>query len=312
MKSKRVTNSSGAVVSTIELDPWGGHTNRNDNAAFQPQTFNGYLRDQNAADDAMFRRYNRWWSRFDQPDPYDGSADLSDPQSFNRYVYVKNDPVNFVDPLGLEECGREDVCVIVGPLRPTSGVTGTFGGGDTGIITDTPSGGEVSPVPLPSDLEDRVANRVNNPATDCAEFIKRLITEVARLQRVDSYSTDPMAIFKRIQDEKGFRLKRMKPSGTANVSGGKRIVYIKEVYEEPGNQRKIDHIQNAYANTALNEIVHHAAGGKHFYSDRALARALFNILSKAEQEANPLPTTSGHLENSQYFHSFLTGRCPAP
>jgi hypothetical protein len=24
LKSKRITNSSGAVVSTIELDPWGG------------------------------------------------------------------------------------------------------------------------------------------------------------------------------------------------------------------------------------------------------------------------------------------------
>jgi hypothetical protein len=48
----------------------------------------------------MHRRYNRWWSRFDQPDPYDGSYDLTDPQSFNRYSYVQNDPVNFIDPNG--------------------------------------------------------------------------------------------------------------------------------------------------------------------------------------------------------------------
>jgi hypothetical protein len=40
-------------------------------------------------------------SKFDQPDPYDGSYDLTDPQSFNRYSYVQNDPVNFVDPTGL-------------------------------------------------------------------------------------------------------------------------------------------------------------------------------------------------------------------
>jgi uncharacterized protein RhaS with RHS repeats len=40
-------------------------------------------------------------SRFDQPDPYDGSYDLTDPQSFNRYSYVGNDPVNFIDPTGL-------------------------------------------------------------------------------------------------------------------------------------------------------------------------------------------------------------------
>ena len=49
----------------------------------------------------MFRRYNRWHARFDQPDPYEGSYDLSDPQSFNRYSYTQGDPVNFVDPSGL-------------------------------------------------------------------------------------------------------------------------------------------------------------------------------------------------------------------
>jgi hypothetical protein len=32
-KSKRVTNSSGAIISTIELDPWGADTNRSSNAA---------------------------------------------------------------------------------------------------------------------------------------------------------------------------------------------------------------------------------------------------------------------------------------
>lgn len=104
VKSQRVTNSSGTVVSTIELDPWGGNTNRNNNAAFQPRAFTTYTRDGNASDDAMFRRYNRWWSRFDQPDPYDGSYDLRGPQSFNRYAYTQNDPVNFTDPLGLDPC----------------------------------------------------------------------------------------------------------------------------------------------------------------------------------------------------------------
>jgi RHS repeat-associated protein len=101
VKSKRVTNGSGNIVSTIELDPWGGDTNRSSTAAFQPRAFTTYTRDGNAGDEAMFRRYNRWWSRFDQPDPYDGSHNLTDPQSFNRYAYVQNDPVNFVDPTGL-------------------------------------------------------------------------------------------------------------------------------------------------------------------------------------------------------------------
>jgi hypothetical protein len=49
----------------------------------------------------MFRRYESKWSRFAQHDPYDGSYNLSDPQSLNRYAYVQNDPVNFTDPSGL-------------------------------------------------------------------------------------------------------------------------------------------------------------------------------------------------------------------
>ena len=109
-KSKRVTNSAGNVVSAIELDPWGADTSRSSNAAFQPKKFTSYERDSNGTDEAMFRRYNRWHSRFDQPDPYNGSYDLTDPQSFNRYSYVENDPVNFVDPIGLEPsvgCGAD-------------------------------------------------------------------------------------------------------------------------------------------------------------------------------------------------------------
>lgn len=102
VKSKRLTNSSGTIVSTIELDPWGGETNRSSNESFQPRKFTSYTRDGIGSDDAMHRRYNRWWSRFEQPDPYDGSYNLADPQSFHRYAYVQNDPVNFTDPTGLQ------------------------------------------------------------------------------------------------------------------------------------------------------------------------------------------------------------------
>jgi len=33
--------------------------------------------------------------------PENGSYDITDPQSLNRYSYVQNDPVNFEDPTGL-------------------------------------------------------------------------------------------------------------------------------------------------------------------------------------------------------------------
>jgi RHS repeat-associated protein len=159
-KSKRVTNASGNVVSTIELDPWGGNTSRNNNDGLQPHKFNNYERDQNASDEAMFRRYNRWWSRFDQPDPYGGSYDMTNPQSFNRYAYVNNDPVNFVDPLGLDPegglgAGLGTLTAVEIGQTPNLGGVGTVtindGGNDFEIETGTPTlspgvGGE----PLPS------------------------------------------------------------------------------------------------------------------------------------------------------------------
>src|SRR2546423_10983102 len=100
-KSKRVTDIYGFIQSAVELDPYGADAGVY-NTAFQPRKFTSYERDLNGTDEAMFRRYNRWHSRFDQPDPYDGSYDFTDPQSFNRYSYTQNDPVNFVDPSGLD------------------------------------------------------------------------------------------------------------------------------------------------------------------------------------------------------------------
>jgi RHS repeat-associated protein len=100
-KAKRTTDTLGAVHTITELDPWGGETNRSYWSGLQPHKYTTYERDANGSDEAMHRRYNKWWSKFAQPDPYDGSYNLTDPQSFNRYSYVQNDPVNFVDPSGL-------------------------------------------------------------------------------------------------------------------------------------------------------------------------------------------------------------------
>jgi RHS repeat-associated protein len=111
-KSQRITDSSGAIIAGVELEPFGLETNRSfDNSAVnQRRQFTTYDRDANGSDEAMFRRYNRWNDRFDQPDPSDGSYDFGDPQSFNRYAYTQGDPVNFMDPKGLQMspfCGAE-------------------------------------------------------------------------------------------------------------------------------------------------------------------------------------------------------------
>jgi RHS repeat-associated protein len=116
-KAKRMTDTTRTIVNASELDPFGGQvgpatsqngTLWNQQTWLQHHRYSTYERDSNSSDEAMQRRYNRWWSRFDQPDPYNGSYDLGNPQSFSRYAYVQNDPVNLVDPSGLLEaapCG---------------------------------------------------------------------------------------------------------------------------------------------------------------------------------------------------------------
>jgi RHS repeat-associated protein len=55
-------------------------------------------------DHAQFRQYSNTQGRWLSPDPYAGSYDVSNPQSFNRYAYVLNNPLALVDRLGLDEC----------------------------------------------------------------------------------------------------------------------------------------------------------------------------------------------------------------
>jgi len=52
-------------------------------------------------DDTWFRKLENRGGRWTSPDPYNGSANIGNSQSWNRYSYVENDPVNFVDPSGL-------------------------------------------------------------------------------------------------------------------------------------------------------------------------------------------------------------------
>ena len=57
--------------------------------------------DASGLDHTWFRKNENRGGRWTSPDPYNGSISLGDPQSFNRYSYVANQPTNFIDPSGL-------------------------------------------------------------------------------------------------------------------------------------------------------------------------------------------------------------------
>jgi RHS repeat-associated core domain len=64
--------------------------------------YTGYERDKESGlDYAQARYYNSNHGRFTSVDPLTASANVKDPQSFNRYTYAMNSPYKFTDPLGL-------------------------------------------------------------------------------------------------------------------------------------------------------------------------------------------------------------------
>jgi RHS repeat-associated protein len=65
-----------------------------------------------------FRKNENRAGRWTSPDPYNGSASLGNPQSFNRYSYVENQPTNFVDPSGLVRILCTSVCELDDNRRP--------------------------------------------------------------------------------------------------------------------------------------------------------------------------------------------------
>jgi RHS repeat-associated protein len=67
------------------------------------QGFTSYERDdETGLDYAQVRYYGSSMGRFTSPDPYMPSAQVASPQTWNRYTYVLNNPLNYVDPTGLD------------------------------------------------------------------------------------------------------------------------------------------------------------------------------------------------------------------
>lgn len=88
-----------------------------------------------------WRKMESGAGRWTSPDPYRGSMRKDDPQSLNRYAYTQNDPVNFVDPSGLNMaaywCSAEFGACTDGGYGPGGGSGGGGGFGFSGGYFDS-------------------------------------------------------------------------------------------------------------------------------------------------------------------------------
>src|SRR5689334_16815751 len=108
-----ITDQNANVVARHDYLPFGeeltnGQAGRN--AQFGPidgvnQKFTGQMRDSETQLDYFNARYfGGALGRFTSPDPANAGADLTDPQTWNAYAYVRNNPLAFTDPTGTDIC----------------------------------------------------------------------------------------------------------------------------------------------------------------------------------------------------------------
>lgn len=119
-----ITNSLGEVISRRDFQPFGEEI-KDDSQVYRKTTdkygladsvrqrFTGYQKDdETGLDFAEARMYENRHGRFTAVDPLLTSGKSANPQTFNRYVYVMNNPLAYTDPSGLQAgAERRDVYV---------------------------------------------------------------------------------------------------------------------------------------------------------------------------------------------------------
>jgi RHS repeat-associated protein len=131
-----VYNSTGQVLGRSNYLPFGETLNQN--GALPRQRFTGQERDGEAGLDYFNARdLQTRTGRMNAPDPLFSGA-MSNPQAWNRYAYVGNNPLTLVDPSGMDMVDPQHIqfsvavfkATTVGNLQPMPYADWFGGGGD--------------------------------------------------------------------------------------------------------------------------------------------------------------------------------------
>ena len=117
--TRLVTDADGNVVARHDYLPFGEEVPAGSAGRTGPwgafdsvsQKFTGQERDQETGlDFFQARHFSNVLGRFLSADPGNAGADLSDPQTWNGYSYVRNNPLALVDPSGMDATDPGDDC----------------------------------------------------------------------------------------------------------------------------------------------------------------------------------------------------------
>jgi RHS repeat-associated protein len=95
------TNHAGTAVGDVVFYPWGDTWQQTGSGGYN---FAGmpYYDTTTNTNETMYRFYSQNLGRWHSPDPLgQGAVKLDDPQTWNMYAYVRNNPTTLTDPSGL-------------------------------------------------------------------------------------------------------------------------------------------------------------------------------------------------------------------
>jgi RHS repeat-associated protein len=128
--TRLLTTMSQSVADSLDYLPFGEQIAGGTGTTHK---FTGKERDSESNLDNFAARYDSWSvGRFMSPDPENAGANSTNPQSWNMYSYVLNNPLIFTDPTG-EECVWDDGSFDAQDDAKTGSVTSCQAAGGTWI-----------------------------------------------------------------------------------------------------------------------------------------------------------------------------------
>jgi RHS repeat-associated protein len=154
--TKLVTNNAANTSYEQSTLPFGMALNA-ESSGYSNQVFTSYDRSASTGlDYAQNRSYSSGQGRFTTVDPIGiASSSAFSPQSLNLYAYVENNPIDFVDPSGLDIILPDD--------------TDPSGSGGSGDGRSPGHGGGIPVTPIPSDDEEPI------PMPESDKFARKVV-----------------------------------------------------------------------------------------------------------------------------------------